>query len=401
METNRSTTSLANHEPSEEQQDYIGAAFKPGDAVEARQISGFEQTDALFVPAQIRAFDASNQTYTVEFGGGRIESNIPVHYVQAPHEEVLFQKGGVQVVRARFASSPALVLRFESDAEMVQAVALLDESNGTILPNALWEVNQALVLSHSLQSVHMISKHARKEDLKNVALLGIGVGTLARTLDHVYNEHGQLRIVGAERSHAVVQAGEKFFALQELPVNMHVMDATAMLDEHCGDSSLDLCIVDLADETAEQSSDSAASNESRDEMPLALPPEPFCSANGLQVHVLPKLSANGVLAMNAMGGRRALRNLCLELERVFPSVSVLATDPNVVFVCSIQSDALPRNAHEAAAAIRNNAKLAQTCETMMSFIERSEELARQSTLIGFFTASSFRAMLNDPDVVVV
>jgi hypothetical protein len=102
-----------------------------------------------------------------------------------------------------------------------------------------------------------------------------------------------------------------------------------------------------------------------------------------------------------MGGRRALFTLCLELEQAFPAVRVIATDPNCIFICSIDRGApLPRDPREASVTIRSNEALAEMSEQLLSFIDRTDQLASDETLIGYFTPSHFREMLANHNVIV-
>jgi len=378
--------------------------FQPGQAVEARHVSGFEMTDKLFVPATVRAIsnDVSHdskhcsRTYTVEFcASGAVEDGVPEHFIKLPSERVVFRANGVEVAHGSFGESQALILRFQQDNGLVQAVSLIESSaNGAILPHSVWEVNQALASSIALAG---LDQHTSGVQKRRVALLGLGAGTLARTMIHAYPD---LSIVGAERSSSVLEAARSHFGLSDLPIEARQVDALKLLNEEPKES-VDLCIADIASDDAGNVSAQREGGETPSDDVLSFPPEPFTSAAGLREHVLPKLARDGAVAINAMGGRKALLTLCLELEQAFPAVRVIATDPNCIFICSIDRGApLPRDPREASVTIRSNEALAEMSEQLLSFIDRTDQLASDETLIGYFTPSHFREMLANHNVIV-
>lgn len=349
--------------------------MREGERVEARRTCGFEDTDKLFVPGTL--LSVSGKSCAVRFDDGSVDDDVPHEWVQRPSEEVLFAQSAVTVSLGRFGDSKCLILRFDGE-HIVQAVALLDGSNPSrIRPDPPWEINQALCLSACLAST---------SGPLDACILGVGAGSIPRALAEIFPPSGVL-MRGAESSEAVLRAAREHFGLLELP-NLSVSCERAQeFIRSLPERSQNCILVDVVE------------SESVEDGDVMFPPRDFTTTRAIEKVVKPKLRRGGVYALNAAGGRRGLRELSIALERCFPAVYVIATDPNYVFLACNDGDWKCTSPADVCRFIDDHPRLASLVAGVRSFIERTDELASAGILIGWFSPSRFRRMLEDTSVV--
>mmetsp|Transcript_19919 Transcript_19919/g.32783 ORF Transcript_19919/g.32783 Transcript_19919/m.32783 type:complete len:376 (+) Transcript_19919:291-1418(+) len=361
-----------------------------GSRVEARP----HNVDELYYGCEVVGYEPESDVYTVKYEDGTVESGLRRKAMLFPdRRETVYEDSFVRVLDGHMYINGELrdarLLAFQSSPQLFQSAVLFDAENVAEkqfdYKTLAFDIDQAIVFCVPLLK-GLKARSGEGGDGIKLCLLGAGGGSVSM---YFLEKENDISIDVVELSDQVVSISCKYFGVPDDGERLKFFIEDG-LDFVAGKSRrvYDVLIVDVAD----------ASASSTEEDGLEIPPHDFVSEDFLVKLATGCVNSDGWVVINILADRETLSTLVGRISLIFPSMFVLATDPNYAFFLSVKPDVevSPQDLANWAREYSYDTH----CKAVLKDVAQTEKHMKANVVLGWYTAAEFATMLLDTSVLI-